>query len=254
MINEVKQMAVNDGVIMACLKHLTSFIYRSIADKRARGILDMEQFCNLAISSDKDWKETHEELKDFIYYYFNSKYAREGFVTYDSSVQKEVPFSLKDDTNHDIHKESETTDFNLVKKYMRVVDPAIVNNDSQKDNIKHLQGAVRLIRRADVGIEVNGKRYGNPVLNLLNIFSILFLGQQENEMLETELYNDYKDVMRLYYSEGKLNLLDEFTDLLIQHTAIPSEGRDYIEKMQLAVQLEMHLAELKTINQKYRES
>jgi len=254
MINEVKQMAVNDGVIMACLKHLTSFIYRSIADKRARGILDMEQFCNLAISSDKDWKETNEELKDFIYYYFNSKYAREGFVTYDSSVQKEVPFSLKDDTNHDIHKESETTDFNLVKKYMRVVDPAIVNNDSQKDNIKHLQGAVRLIRRADVGIEVNGKRYGNPVLNLLNIFSILFLGQQENEMLETELYNDYKDVMRLYYSEGKLNLLDEFTDLLIQHTAIPSEGRDYIEKIQLAVQLEMHLAELKTINQKYRES
>jgi ATP-dependent DNA helicase RecQ len=117
-----------------------------------------------------------------------------------------------------------------------------------------LQGAVRLIRRADVGIEVNGKRYGNPVLNLLNIFSILFLGQQENEMLETELYNDYKDVMRLYYSEGKLNLLDEFTDLLIQHTAIPSEGRDYIEKIQLAVQLDMHLADLKTINQKYRES
>ncbi|WP_231557029.1 DEAD/DEAH box helicase [Prevotella pectinovora] len=254
MINEVKQMAVNDGVIMACLKHLTSFIYRSIADKRARGILDMEQFCNMAISSGKDWKETNEELKDFIYYYFNSKYARESFVTYDSSVQQEVPFSLKDDTNHDIHKENETTDFNLVKKYMRVVDPAIVNNDSQKDNIKHLQGAVRLIRRADVGIEVNGKRYGNPVLNLLNIFSILFLGQQENEMLETELYNDYKDVMRLYYSEGKLNLLDEFTDLLIQHRAIPSEGRDYIEKIQLAVQLEMHLAELKTINQKYRES
>jgi ATP-dependent DNA helicase RecQ len=254
MIDEVKQIATTEGVIMACLKHLTSFIYRSIADKRARGILDMEQFCNMAINSGKDWKETNEDLKDFIYYYFNSKYAREGFVTYDSSVQKEVPFSLKDDTNHDIHKESETTDFNLVKKYMRVVDPAIVNNDSQKDNIKHLQGAVRLIRRADVGIEVNGKRYGNPVLNLLNIFSILFLGQQENEMLETELYNDYKDVMRLYYSEGKLNLLDEFTDLLIQHTAIPSEGRDYIEKIQLAVQLEMHLAELKTINQKYRES
>ena len=91
----------------------------------------------------------------------------------------------------------------------------------------------------------------NPVLNLLNVFCILFLGQQENEMLETELYNDYKDVMQRYYSEGKLNLLDEFTDLLIQHTAIPPEGRDYIEKIQLAVQLEMHVDELKTINQKY---
>ena len=245
MIEEVKQMAMVDGAIMACLKHLTSFIYRSIADKRARGIMDMEQFCNMAINSGKDWKETNEDLKDFIYYYFNSKYAREGFITYDSSVRQEIPFSLKDDTNYDIHNESEITDFELVKKYMRVVDRDIVNNDSQKDNLKHLQGAVRLIRRAVAEM--------NPVLNLLNVFCILFLGQQENEMLETELYNDYKDVMQRYYSEGKLNLLDEFTDLLIQHTAIPPEGRDYIEKIQLAVQLEMHVDELKTINQKYRE-
>ena len=245
MINEVKQMAVNDGVIMACLKHLTSFIYRSIADKRARGILDMEQFCNMAISSGKDWKETNEELKDFIYYYFNSKYAREGFVTYDSSVRQEIPFSLKDDTNYDIHSESEISDFNLVRKYMRVVDPDIVNNDSQKDNIKHLQGAVRLIRRAIVEM--------NPVLNLLNIFCILFLGQHENEMLEQELYDDYKAVMRLYASQGKLGLLNEYTDLLLQHTAILPEDKAYIEKMQLAIQLEDHVAELNRINQIYKE-
>jgi ATP-dependent DNA helicase RecQ len=245
MINEVKQMAVNDGVIMACLKHLTSFIYRSIADKRARGILDMEQFCNMAISSGKDWKETNEELKDFIYYYFNSKYAREGFVTYDSSVRQEIPFSLKDDTNYDIHSESEISDFNLVRKYMRVVDPDIVNNDSQKDNIKHLQGAVRLIRRAIAEM--------NPVLNLLNIFCILFLGQHENEMLEQELYDDYKAVMRLYASQGKLGLLNEYTDLLLQHTAILPEDKVYIEKMQLAIQLEEHVAELNRINQIYKE-
>jgi ATP-dependent DNA helicase RecQ len=245
MIDEVKQMAVNNGVIMACLKHLTSFIYRSIADKRARGILDMEQFCNMAINSGKDWKETNEDLKDFIYYYFNSKYAREGFVTYDASVSQEVPFSLKDDTNYDIHSESEISDFELVKKYMRVVDPDIVNNDSQKDNIKHLQGAVRLIRRAFAEM--------NPVLNLLNIFCILFLGQQENEMLEEELYYDYKAVMKLYSSQGKLDLLDEYTQLLIDHTALLQEDKEYIEKIQLAVQLEIHADELNSINQKYIE-
>lgn len=243
MIDEVKQMAVDDGVIMACLKHLTSFIYRSIADKRARGILDMEQFCNMAIKSAKDWKETNEDLKDFIYYYFNSKYAREGFVTYDSSVNQEVPFSLKDDTNYDIHSESEIYDFSLVKKYMRVVDRDIVNNDSQKDNIKHLQGAIRLIRRASAEM--------NPVLNLLNIFCILFLGQQENEMLEEELYNDYKAVMKLYSSQGKLNLLDEYTQLLINHTALPLEDKDYIKKIQLAIQIEEHVIKMKNINQKY---
>lgn len=245
MINEVKQMAVNDGVIMACLKHLTSFIYRSIAEKRARGILDMEQFCNLAISSGKDWKETNEELKDFIYYYFNSKYAREGFVTYDSSSRREIPFSLKDDTNYNIHSESEISDFILVRKYMRVVDSDIVNNDSQVDNIKHLQGAVRLIRRAIVEM--------NPVLNLLNIFCILFLGQHENEMLEQELYEDYKEVMRLYESQGKFELLNEFTDLLLQHNAILPKDKEYLEKMQFAIQLEEHVSELYRINQKYQE-
>jgi ATP-dependent DNA helicase RecQ len=245
MINEVKQMAAIEGVIMACLKHLTSFIYRSIADKRARGILDMEQFCNMAINSGKDWKETNEDLKDFIYYYFNSKYAREGFVTYDSSVRQEIPFSLKDDTNYDIHSEGEISDFNLVRKYMRVVDPDIVNNDSQKDNIKHLQGAVRLIRRAIAEM--------NPVLNLLNIFCILFLGQQENEMLEQELYDDYKAVMRLYTSHGTLGLLNEYTNLLLQHKAILPEDKVYIEKMQLAIQLEEHVTELNRINQIYKE-
>ena len=245
MIEDVKKMVANDGVIMACLKHLTSFIYRSIADKRARGILDMEQFCNMAINSGKDWKETNEDLKDFIYYYFNSKYAREGFVTYDSSVSQEVPFSLKDDTNYDIHSESEIFDFGLVKKYMRVVDPDIVNNDAQVDNIKHLQGAVRLIRRAVAEI--------NPVLNLLNIFCILFLGQQENEMLEEELYNDYKAVMKLYSSQGKLDLLDEYTQLLIDHTVLLPEEKGYIEKIQIAVQLEIHVDELNSIIKKYNE-
>ena len=39
MIAEVQVLAHTDGVIMACLKHLTSFIYKSIADKRARGII-----------------------------------------------------------------------------------------------------------------------------------------------------------------------------------------------------------------------
>ena len=105
MMEEVEDLADEEGVIMACLKHLTSFIYKSIAQKRARGILDMEQFCNMAITSKKDWRETNEDLKDFIYYYFNSKYAREDFMTYDSNLRKDVPFSLKDDTNPDLHSE-----------------------------------------------------------------------------------------------------------------------------------------------------
>lgn len=243
MIAEVQVLAHTDGVIMACLKHLTSFIYKSIADKRARGILYMEQFCNMAISSKQDWKKTNEKLKDFIYYYFNSKYAREGFVTYDSKLQQDVSFSLKDDTNHDVHSEDEITSFDLVRKYMRVVDSEIVNNDSQMNNIKHLQGAVRLIRRAIAEM--------NPVLNLLNVFCILYLGQEANEMLEDELYNDYKAVYEQYMDEGKSALIDEFTQLLIKHAAL--KDKEYINKIQLAIQLEEHIKAFSNIKNKYTE-
>ncbi len=243
MMAEVRTLAKTEGVIMACLKHLTSFIYKSIAEKRARGILDMEQFCNLAISSKQDWKETNEELKDFIFYYFNSKYAREGFVTYDSNLQIDVPFSLKDDTSHDDHSEKEITSFDLVRKYMRVVDTEIVNHDSQMDNIKHLQGAVRLIRRAIAEM--------NPVLNLLNVFCILYLGQETNEMLEDELYDDYKAVFIQYMDQGRWDLIEEFTQLLVRHEALKDE--EYINKIQLAIQLEEHAKEISNFYNKYTE-
>ena len=243
MIEEVKQLGASEGVIMACLKHLTSFVYRSIADKRARGILDMEQFCNMAINSNKDWKETNEDLKDFIYYYFNSKYAREGFVTYDSGIAQDIPFSLRDDTNHDYHSENEISDFNLVKKYMRVVDSDIVNNDSQKDNVKHLQGAVRLIRRSIVEM--------NPVLNLLNIFCILFLGQQDNDMLEEEICNDYEAVFEYYKNHGQLGLLSEYERLLVEHTALDESRTDYLKKLQTYIQLRKHAIALDNISHKY---
>lgn len=243
MMTEVRTLAKTEGVIMVCLKHLTSFIYKSIAEKRARGILDMEQFCNLAISSKQDWKKTNEELKDFIFYYFNSKYAREGFVTYDSNLQIDVPFSLKDDTNHDDHSEEEITSFDLVRKYMRVVDTEIVNHDSQMDNIKHLQGAVRLIRRAIADM--------NPVLNLLNVFCILYLGQETNEMLEDELYDDYKAVFIQYMDQGRWDLIEEFTQLLVRHEAL--KDKEYINKIQLAIQLEEHAKEISNFYNKYTE-
>lgn len=243
MMTEVRTLAKTEGVIMACLKHLTSFIYKSIAEKRARGILDMEQFCNLAISSKQDWKETNEELKDFIFYYFNSKYAREGFVTYDSNLQIDVPFSLKDDTSHNDHSEEEITSFDLVRKYMRVVDTEIVNHDSQMDNIKHLQGAVRLIRRAIADM--------NPVLNLLNVFCILYLGQETNEMLEDELYDDYKAVFIQYMDQGRWDLIEEFTQLLVRHEAL--KDKEYINKIQLAIQLEEHAKEISNFYNKYTE-
>lgn len=63
-----------------CLGYITEFVYNKIATKRERAIRDIETFCEQAINSQSDWLETNEDLKDFIYYYFNSKFAREDYV------------------------------------------------------------------------------------------------------------------------------------------------------------------------------
>ena len=123
------------------------------------------------------------------------------------------------------------------------MDAEIVNNDSQMDNIKHLQGAVRLIRRAIAEM--------NPVLNLLNVFCILYLGLETNEMLEEELYNDYKAVYIQYLSDGNSALIDEFTQLLVKHAAL--KDAEYIDKIQAIIQFEEHVKGLIDISKKYTE-
>ena len=92
----------------------------------------------------------------------------------------------------------------------------------------------------------------NPVLNLLNIFCILFLGQQDNEMLEEEICNDYEEVIEYYTSKNNLMLLDEYADLLISHAAIDESRKDYLQKLSSYIQLKRHLNNLKNIVSKYQ--
>lgn len=148
------------NAIHRCLSYVTDFVYSKIATKRRRAIADMELFCAMAVNSRKDWLETNEDLKDFIYFYFNSKFARADFRT-DSGE----PFSLTADSDF-----GKVSSFELLFKYMRVVDDDVVGaSGSPKDNVKHLQGAVRLVRRSLTD--------SNPALDLLNVFCLLYLGQ-----------------------------------------------------------------------------
>ena len=73
-------------------------------------------FCNIGIDTSKDWKEINEDLKDEIYYYFNSKYAREGYMT-----DNNESFSLLDDTDRGKKSSAE-----ILFEYMRVVDSDVI--------------------------------------------------------------------------------------------------------------------------------
>ena len=223
--------------IMAALKHLTKFIYGSIAQKRARGILDMEQFCNTAISSKSNWLETNEELKDFIYYYFNSKYAREGYIANNGK-----PFSLTDDTDR-----GKNGSFEWVRKYMGVVSPEILGNESEKDNIKHLQGAIRLIRRAIPE--------PNPALDFLNVFCILFLHQTDNELLKEEMIQNFIEGYSIYkemYGDSFDKLLEQYKVLLIQYHALDdNQSQEYMGDLISLAQLSLYNSWLNNFKKTY---
>ena len=146
--------------VQRCLGYLTEFVYQKIATKRSQAIDDMERFCNDAIHNTKNWLEVNEDLKDFIFFYFNSKYAREGYQVDINGVT--TPYSLTDDT-----RRGAFSSYDILFKYMKVIDDELVNDGTPKDNVMHLQGAARLIRRA--------LTEPNPALDLLNVFCIKFL-------------------------------------------------------------------------------
>ncbi|WP_282778401.1 DEAD/DEAH box helicase [Phaeodactylibacter xiamenensis] len=135
------------------LRHMVHFIYDQVGQKRRLGIEDMESLCKQGLASDVSIHEKNRLLKEFIFLYFNSKYARFGYEI------DGMPYSLVEDT-----EEGKISSWEIVWKYMKAVriDPT----GSDADNVKHLRGAaLRLLR-------------GNPdnsSLQLLKGFSLLIV-------------------------------------------------------------------------------
>lgn len=227
------------NAMQKCLGYITEFVYNKIATKRERAIRDIETFCEQAVSSSDDWLETNEELKDFIYYYFNSKFAREDYITEDG-----VPYSLTSDTEH-----GKVSSYDILFKYLNVVDDDVVGSSgSPKDNIKHLQGAVRLIRRSLTD--------SNPTLDFLNVFCLLYLNVQDNNNLRRELrdsfVNGYKEFRNRatdlddFYSKMSL-----FIQTLKDKNAITEERLSQLEEWQQISEIEFQLDWLNSFKKKY---
>lgn len=199
--------------VQKCLGYLTEFIYDKIAVKRKQAIDDMRTFCMIGLEG--DWLKANEELKDFIYYYFNSKYARKEYKTEDT----ELPYSLTDDTDG-----GKICSYDILFKYMSVIDDGIIGTSSPKDNIKHLQGAVRLIRRSLTD--------SNPALDLLNVFCMLYLKVGNNKNLMNELRNSYINGYVEFYNRSSDKT--EFYKKMAQYKeALTINGRKAATKREL---------------------
>ena len=186
--NENNPEFVNE--IYRCLSYLTSFVYDKISEKRKRAIDDMRNFCMVGLENKDNWIVSNEKLKDDLFYYFNSKYAKPDYTLDDGT-----PYSLLLDT-----EEGKRSDTETVFKYLRVIEDELVGSGTPLDNVRHLYGAVRLISRSLTDT--------NPTLYLLEVFCLAYLGTKNNENLKNQLAQRYADGM-LDFSE-RFNSQKEF--------------------------------------------
>lgn len=226
--DEIKKVPEYRGQneIHKCLGYLTEFIYEKIAVKRKRAIEDIRSFCIQGLDDTKDWKEVNEDLKDFIYYYFNSKYAQDDYET-----ENGEPFSLTTDSD-----KGKVSSFKILFKYLRVVDEDVYGSSgSPKDNVKHLQGAVRLIRRSLTD--------NNPALAMLNAFCISYLGTNNNETIEQEFESSYKEGYRHFYlnSSNKKSFYIDIENLELRLTEIPISKNILTQMNNWATECELEL-------------
>lgn len=231
-----------ENEVQKCLGFLVEFIYGKIAVKRKRALDDVRAFCAMGMHTDADWKETNEELKDHIYYYFNSKYARDEYF-----ADTGEPFSLA----HDTARGREGTP-DIVLKYLRVVDDDLVGaGGTPIDNIKHLQGAVRLIRRSVTDVI-------NPCLSLLNYFCLTQLGTNGSEALERELVEDYRAGMAKFAEEyaahfrsrkGFWEFKGKFDDAVEEKPHRYDTGK--IRSLRNEVTAQIHLTFVRGVRQSY---
>lgn len=229
-----------ENEVHKCLGYLTEFIYDKIAVKRKQAIDDIRSFCMEGISYGENWKEANEALKDFIYYYFNSKYARKDYHT-----ESGLEFSLTDDTD-----EGKKSSYEILFKYMRVIDDDVVGTSSPKDNIKHLQGAVRLIRRAVTD--------PNPALDFLNVFCLTYLKVGQNRNLQEELKNSYIRGYVDFYNRTDdksefYRMMEEFKNAFVinSRNAATKEEIEQMRAWDLQSEIGIHSAWLNTFKDKY---
>lgn len=228
-----------DNEIHKCLGYLTHFIYEKIAVKRKRAIDDMFSFCIHGVDKNRDWKEINEDLKDDLFFYFNSKYARRGYVTESGEC-----YSLIDET-----EEGKFSSPEILFKYMQVVNNDWIAKNSeagstQIDNAKHLYGAVRLIRRSLTD--------QNPAIDLLGCFCLMFLGTNNNRVLQDDLEKLYvSGMLEFYKRSGQISFWKEIIGKYNSNPDVSNYFKDKGDLLKSLTTLEIHKFELSNINSKY---
>lgn len=234
-ILKVKDIDPISQEIYKCLAYLTEFVYDKISEKRKRAIDDMRNFCMEGIDESLSWIERNENLKDFIYYYFNSKYAKSDYIADNGEA-----FSLVIDTDGGKISSEE-----ILFKYTRVIDDEIVGVGTPLDNVKHLYGAVRLISRSLTD--------SNPALYLLEVFCLAYMGTKNNKGLQEQIVTRYSEGMtefsaRMATQESFWELFNKF-NYYLEGNIKKNDLKTLIDETTFLI----HSSQFRSIKNKYLE-
>jgi ATP-dependent DNA helicase RecQ len=229
---EIEYLLEHDGktILQKCLSFLTKFVYKEIEVKRLRSIDDMILACEIGLQDNGN-----EELKDFIYLYFNSKYAKLNHEI------DGIPYSLTLDTDN-----AKEFSFEIVWKFIEAVD---IDIDSLKNNVKHLRGAsLRLLRSEP----------RNGALLLLKAFSLFVLGIGNNKNIENEAKESLTLGFRLFRGKYKeltfeqlASSIEKYKIEIIRNANNSKEVKEILNEIIEELYLEFHNDWLKNFNEKY---
>ncbi len=184
-LNNIHNRVVADefNYLHKCVSFLISFIYREIAKKRKQAIDDMKYACLYRV------KSSNKSFKDYIYYYFNSKYARKNYI--EDGINKSLYDRYYDQDDMPI---DEGDNINVVWSFISFVGSDI-------NNFRHLRGAcIRLLQLQPDYFS----------LNLLKAFSVFSIEQNNQNLLDDGIKSLIKG-FNLYFEQIKYNNLNFFS-------------------------------------------
>lgn len=172
---------------------VVDFAYREIAAKRRAAIADIFRAYDDYLNNERSKPGSGNfALKSYLYLYFNSKYAREGYEAKLDDADASVAYSLRDETQGGV-----VLSFDRMLAYIRLMEKD--RSGSETDNLKHLRGASTRLLRSDPE---------NASLLLLKAFSIFALSAQFESQF-TEACSDCEKGFFEYLKEGKEEVIEK---------------------------------------------
>jgi ATP-dependent DNA helicase RecQ len=179
--------------IVECLYFLTDFLYQEIADKRKRGIDEIE---NILVDSirhpyEEEWYNQNLYIKEQIFFYFNAKYSRRDFMI------GGVPYCLKsdyDDNPNYLEK--------VLIKYLKIMK----EEGTEQNNYKHMIGSCRKLMKALLKDESEND-WLYRLLKSFSMFSISNISYY-NEAIN-DLDKGFENLYKFAISKNEFNLITE---------------------------------------------